>query len=170
MNSGTKRLFALCLLFAMAAFSVYCVQSVFAGEEQAPVIVRSVNGDFDTVWENLKIALGNRGLVVSGVSHVQKMLDRTGKALGRTKKIFDRAKVLEFCSAVVSRDMMEKNPHFIAFCPYQIAVYTIPGRAGKVYISYRRLIWNDGSGKAARREVENLLGGIVRDVIAMQEN
>jgi uncharacterized protein (DUF302 family) len=139
------------------------------GHYASPVVIRSVNGDFDRVWDDLNTALSDRGLVVSGVSHVQKMLDRTGAALGRTKKIFDRAKVLEFCSAVVSRDMMEKDPHFIAFCPYQIAVYTIPGEKGKGYLSYRRLIWNSESGKAVRKEVEKLLDGIVGDVVEMEK-
>jgi uncharacterized protein (DUF302 family) len=171
MDTGRKALLAMCLLVGMGAFTaVHGVQPAIAGQEGTPVIIRSVNADFDSVWEDLNIALGNRGLVVSGVSHVQKMLDRTGKALGRTKKIFARAKVLEFCSAVVSRDMMEKDPHFIAFCPYQIAVYTIAGQEGKVYLSYRSLIWNDESGKAAREEVEKLLGGIVGDVIEMQKD
>ena len=129
------------------------------------MVIRSVQGDFDSVWEDLNIALTNRGLVVSGVSHVGQMLDRTGQALGRTKKIFGRAKVLEFCSAVISRDMMEQNPHFIAFCPYAIAVYTLPGDEHKVYLSYRRPIWNDKSGKAALEGVEKLLDGIVSDVV-----
>lgn len=169
---GRGKFPVLSMLVVAAAFSIVLQtwsSTAFAGDKADPVIIRSVKGDFDSVWEDLKIALSNRGLVISGVSHVQKMLDRTGKALGRTKKIFARAKVLEFCSAVVSRDMMEKDPHFIAFCPYQIAVYTLPGEEGKVYLSYRSLVWNDGSGKAVREEVERLLGGIVKDVIDMQE-
>lgn len=170
MNKRRITLLAMLLLVGMGVVTAFHgVEPVTAGQVQPPVIIRSVNGDFDSVWEDLNIALSNRGLVVSGVSHVQKMLDRTGKALGRTKKIFARAKVLEFCSAVVSRDMMEKDPHFIAFCPYQIAVYTVAGQEGKVYLSYRSLIWNDASGKAAREEVEKLLGGIVGSVIEMQK-
>ncbi len=143
---------------------------VFAAEAgNDAVVIRFVQGDFDSVWEDLNTALTNRGLVVSDVSHVGQMLDRTGKALGRTKKIFARAKVLEFCSAVVSRDMMEQNPHFIAFCPYNIAVYTLPNEKNKVYLSYRRPIWNDKSGKAALEEVEKLLDGIVNDVVEQND-
>ncbi len=140
-----------------------------AGTGQKPVVIRSVRGDFDSVWEELNLALTSRGLVVSDVSHVGEMLARTGKALGRTKQIFGRAKVLEFCSAVVSRDMMEKNPNFIAFCPYNIAVYTLPQDSHTVYLSYRRPLWNDRSGKAVLQEVENLLDGIVSDVIEQKE-
>ena len=58
------------------------------------------------------MALDGRGLVVSSISYVGEMLERTGKDLGRTKKIYGKANVMEFCSAVISRDMMEKNPIF----------------------------------------------------------
>ncbi len=152
---------------ALALFLLSCfLQTAFAADAgREPVVIRSVHGDFDSVWDDLNSALANRGLVVSGVSHVGEMLDRTGKALGRTKKIFARARALEFCSAVVSRDMMEQNPDFIAFCPYKIAVYTLPGDKHKVYLSYQRPLWNDESGKAALEEVEKLLDGIVRDVV-----
>ena len=151
---------ALCLVSCLSLRAAFAV-----APDDGPVVIRSVHGDFDTVWNDLNMALTNRGLVVSGVSHVQKMLDRTGMALGRTKKIFARAKVLEFCSAVVSRDMMERNPHFIAFCPYRIAVYTLPGDEKKVYLSYERPVWKSNAGKAALKEVEKLLGGIVDDVV-----
>jgi len=166
-----KGLLRALLLSAMALLLLssflHTVLAAEAGNDA--VVIRSVQGDFDSVWEDLNTALTNRGLVVSDVSHVGQMLDRTGKALGRTKKIFARAKVLEFCSAVVSRDMMEQNPHFIAFCPYNIAVYTLPNEKNKVYLSYRRPIWNDKSGKAALEEVEKLLDGIVRDVVGQNE-
>lgn len=156
----------LALAAALCLISLFPPYAAFAGAaEDGPVVIRSTHGDFDNVWQSLIMALTDRGLVVSGVSHVGRMLERTGKALGRTKKIFARAKVLEFCSAVVSRDMMEQNPHFIAFCPYQIAVYTLPGDEKTVYLSYRRLIWKDKSGKAALQEVEKLLDGIVNDAI-----
>ena len=157
----------------------FCLQTAFAGakksekaKKEGPVVIRAVHGDFDAVWDALNMALTNRGYVVSGVSHVQKMLDRTGHALGRTKKIFARAKVLEFCSAVVSRDMMEQNPHFIAFCPYRIVVYTLPGGGEKnkktVYISYTRPVWNDNSGQKALEEVDKMLEGIVNDVAGQE--
>jgi len=130
-----------------------------------PVIIKSVNGNFEDVWESLKFALNQRGLVISSVSHVGEMLDRTGKALGRTKKIYGHAMVMGFCSAVISRDMLEENPHLIAFCPYQIAVYTLPGQPNRVYLSYRKLIWKNNKHKKVLKEVEKLLEGLVQDVI-----
>lgn len=132
-----------------------------------PVVIYTFNADYEEVWEGLQAALHGRGLTVSSVSHVGEMLERTGKDLGRTKKIFGKANVMEFCSAVSSRDMMEKNPHFLAFCPYQIMVYTLPQDEKKVYLSYRRLIWNDDSGKDVLDPVEKLLEGLIKEVIEM---
>lgn len=137
------------------------------GKRKEPVVVYSVHADYDEVWKGLEMALNERGLTVSSVSHVGEMLERTGKELGRTKKIFGKANVMEFCSAVISRDMMEKDPHFLAFCPYQIMVYTLPDDEKKVYLSYRRLIWKDDSGKDVLDPVEKLVEDLINDVIEM---
>ncbi|HHN64222.1 MAG TPA: hypothetical protein ENK09_02525, partial [Nitrospirae bacterium] len=40
------------------------------GRCREPVVIKSVRGNFDDVWESLKMALNERGLVVSSVSHV----------------------------------------------------------------------------------------------------
>jgi len=132
---------------------------------RASVVIDSVQGDYDDVWNDLKAALTDRGLVISSVSHVGEMIDRTGRALGRTRKVFARGNVMEFCSAVVSRDMLERNAHLIAFCPYQIMVYSLPDDPRKIFISYRRPIWNDSSDQAVLNEVEDLVSGIIRDVM-----
>ncbi|NOY53494.1 MAG: DUF302 domain-containing protein [Deltaproteobacteria bacterium] len=111
------------------------------------------------------MALNDRGLVVSSVSHVGEMIDRTGKALGRTRKVFGKANVMEFCSAVISRDMLEQNAHLIAFCPYQIMVYSLPDDDHKIFISYRRPIWNGPADRKVLEKVEKLVSGIIRDVV-----
>jgi uncharacterized protein (DUF302 family) len=134
-----------------------------------PVVVRKVTGDYEQVWEDLNSAIIDQGLVVSSVSHVGEMLDRTGQSLDNAKKIFDRARVLEFCSAILSRAMMETNPHFIAFCPYQIKVYSLSDQEGTVYLAYRRLTWNNDQGREVLDPVEHLLDSLVTEVVEMQE-
>jgi uncharacterized protein (DUF302 family) len=131
-----------------------------------PVVIYAVEGDYDYVWEDLKMALGDRGLVISTVSHVGEMIDRTGRALGRTCPIFDRANVMSFCSAVTSRNMLEQDPHLVAFCPYEIAVYSLAGAPETIYLSYRRIYWRDPQDRAVVDAVEELLDGIVKDVVA----
>ncbi|NOX81185.1 MAG: DUF302 domain-containing protein [Deltaproteobacteria bacterium] len=145
-------------------------QQALRNEEQ-PVVIRSVVGNYDQIWDDLTTALNNRGLVISSVSHVGEMIERTGKALNQNRKIFARAKVMEFCSAIISRKMMEQNPHYIAFCPYQIMVYSLPDNPGKVYLSYRRLYWGNTKGKdrAVLKTVENLLSGLINEVIETEK-
>ncbi len=134
-----------------------------------PVVIKSVLADYDQVWDDLTTALNNRGLVISSVSHVGEMLARTGKALGQTKPIFARARVMEFCSAVISRKMMEDNPHYIVFCPYQIMVYTLPAEPGRVYLSYRRLYWGKVKNRQSLQRVETLLSALIKETIETQK-
>jgi uncharacterized protein (DUF302 family) len=136
---------------------------------QKPVVIRSVRADYDQVWDDLSTALNSRGLVISSVSHVGTMLARTGKALGQSRKIFARARVMEFCSAIISRKMMEDNPNYIAFCPYQIMVYSLPDDPGRVYLAYRRLFWGNVKNRKVLQTVEDLLAGLINDVVETQQ-
>jgi len=134
-----------------------------------PVIIRVVTGDYDQVWEDLQNALSDRGLTVSSVSHVGDMLERTGRAITRQKKIFARARVMEFCSAILSRRMMESNPHYIAFCPFQIMVYSLPEDENRIYPAHRRLLWQNDSGTQPLDAVENLLDALINEVVETQK-
>lgn len=148
------------MLLVLSCASACAAQTVVPGAQ-----VRSVRGGFDEIKERLVMALENRGLVVSYTSHVGAMLERTGRDLGRDKRIFGKAETLEFCSARLSRDTMEADPHNIIFCPYSIAVYTLPGSPGEVYLSYRIPV-SAGSPASVRalRAVEKLLADIVGEV------
>jgi hypothetical protein len=66
------------------------------------------------------------------------MLERTGKDIGASRRVYDRAETIEFCSATVSRQTMEMDPANIVYCPYVIAVYTVPGAKDTVHLAYRR--------------------------------
>jgi|ERR1043166_5497904 uncharacterized protein (DUF302 family) len=125
------------------------------------VVLHAVNGSFDSVKDKVVFAIENHGLVLNYTAHVGDMLERTGKDIGSGKKLFAQAEVLEFCSAQLSRQAMEADPHNVAFCPYAIAVYALPGNTGKAYISYRR-----PPGSKAMQPVARLLAEIVRDALA----
>ena len=130
------------------------------------VVVRSVKGEFDDIKERVTQAIETRGLVLNYTARVGDMLERTGKDIGRTRRVYAKAEVLEFCSAVLSRDTMEADPRNIAFCPYAIAIYALPEEPGKVYLSYRKP-GGLGSRKSitALRAVEKLLDEIVREAL-----
>jgi uncharacterized protein (DUF302 family) len=145
------RLFAsLILPFALAA------TAAFAADEIARVQVR---GSFEDVKDSLSNAITGHGLVINNTAHINDMLERTGRDLGSARRIYGQAEVLEFCSASISRHMMEADPHQIAFCPYTIAIYTLPEVAGTVFISYR----HPPAGRPGVAEVELLLDGIIHD-------
>jgi len=130
------------------------------------MVVSTKTGNFNDVRDDVEMAITDRGMVVNNVSHVGEMLERTGKDLGDSKQIFVKAEALEFCSAVVSRKMMEADPDNIVFCPYVISVYVVPGKPNEVRIAYRRpQITGSPASQKALKAVDELLSGIVKDAL-----
>jgi uncharacterized protein (DUF302 family) len=126
----------------------------------------TVEGSFANVRADVEMAITDRGMIINNVSHIGNMLARTGKDIGAGTQIFAEAEALEFCSATVSRQMMEADPHNIVFCPYIIAIYTLPGEKDKVYVAFRRpLPVGSADSRAALEAVEKLLDDIVADAI-----
>lgn len=137
-----------------------------AGAAVPGITVHSAQGGFDDVRDRVVMAIENRGLVLNYTAHVGDMLERTGKDIGRSRRVYTKAEVLEFCSAALSRSTMEVDPRNIVFCPYAIAVYTLPGETGKVYIAYRKpLAPGSGASTRALRKVGRLLDDIVREAL-----
>ncbi len=137
-----------------------------AGAAAPGVTIQSLTGGFDDVRERVVTAIGNRGLVLNYTARVGEMLERTGKDIGAPRQIYARAEVLEFCSAALSRATMEADPHNIVFCPYAIAIYTLPAEPGKVYVSTRKPVsGGSGASKQSLREVGRLLDAIVREAL-----
>ena len=76
----------------------------------------------------LESAIVGEGLVVEFTSHVGEMLERTGADLGAGPSPVGDAQILLFCSATVSREVMEADPTNIANCPYSVFAAAIDGR------------------------------------------
>ncbi len=112
------------------------------------------DGSFEDATFAVETAIVGKGLVIDFQSHVGEMLNRTGADVGSDIKVFDNADVFLFCSAVLSRKMMEADPMNIAHCPYGIFV---TDREGQVSVGYRHL--PDG----AMQEVQTLLDDIARE-------
>ena len=104
--------FSMSLGLALAANAALC---------EAPVTV-AFDGTFDEATFAVESAIVDRGLVIDYVSHVGDMLNRTGADVGSDAMIFKAADIFIFCSAVVSREVMEADPMNIAHCPYGIFV------------------------------------------------
>jgi uncharacterized protein (DUF302 family) len=132
----------------------------------AEVVVRSTKGEFKEVKERVLHAIENRGLVLNYTARIGAMLERTGKDTGAARRIYGDAEMLEFCSVRVSRDMMEADPRNIVFCPYSIAIYTLPKEKDKVYVAYRRP-GETGSERSVKslRAAEKLVADIVSEAL-----
>ena len=129
-----------------------------AGEDRPWVRYLEYDGSFEDAAFGIESAIIDRGLKVDHVSHVGDMLNRTAADVGATKQIFVRADVYQFCSATLSRKMMEVDPLNIVFCPYSVFV---ADTGEKVYIGHP--VYPEGPMK----EVEALLDAIVRDAAEM---
>ena len=152
------------MLKILLSFVIYMMMAANAVADGA-VVVRAIEGDFEDIRDRVAFAVESQGLVVDHTANVGEMLKRTGKDLDEDGQIFGRAEVLEFCSALVSRRMVQADPQLLAFCPYGIAVYTLPGDPLTTYVSYRRMVTDVATPtqKAVLRRVESLLAAIVEE-------
>ena len=114
------------------------------------------DGSFDDAAFGVESAIVGRGLVIDYVSHTGEMLARTAEDVGSDVVLFDEADIYLFCSAVLSRKVMEADPMNIAHCPYGIFVMQ---RDGEVSVGYRDL------PEGPMQEVETLLDEIAREAV-----
>jgi uncharacterized protein (DUF302 family) len=117
---------------------------------------------FDDVVFGLENAILDQGLVIDGMSHVGDMLERTKADVGSDVTVFLKADVYSFCSAALSRKVMEADPMNIRFCPYDIFVAQMPDTPDQTIIGYREF------PEGAMQEVQSLLDTIVRSAIGME--
>lgn len=137
-----------------AALMALAAQPLAAQEMQSYTTTLS----FDDVTFGLENAIANRGLRLEHVSHVGEMLERTRADVGSDTVLFQDAKVYSFCSARLSRQVMEANPMNIAYCPYDIFVAQLPDSA-TVTIGFRPYPPGD------MQLIQNLLDSLVQEAI-----
>lgn len=131
-----------------------CVSQPASADDPAIAIY---DGSFDDATFAVESAIVGQGLVIDYVSHAGEMLNRTGADVGSDTRIFEAADIFLFCSAVVSREVMEADPMNIQHCPYSVFVAE---REGQVMIGHKT--FPDGPMK----KVEDLLRGIVEKAVA----
>jgi uncharacterized protein (DUF302 family) len=119
---------------------------------------QAITFDYDGTFEDAAFAVEDaiisKGLVIDYRSHTGEMLERTREDVGSDVVLFDAADVFLFCSATVSRQVMEADPMNIVHCPYSIFV---ADQAGKVTIGFHD--YPEGPMQA----VEDLLTEIVEE-------
>lgn len=110
---------SLCLALGLGA-------GVATAQEAATV---PFEGDVEDAAFAVETAIVNQGLVIDFVSHVGEMLDRTGADLGLgPSPVGADARIFVFCSAAVSREVMEADPMNVSHCPYGIFVAELDGQ------------------------------------------
>ncbi|PTQ74514.1 uncharacterized protein DUF302 [Celeribacter persicus] len=144
---NTKALMALLAL----ATGPLLVSPVLANDQ---AITFDYDGTFEDAAFAVEDAIISKGLVIDYRSHTGDMLERTRADVGSDVKLFEAADVFLFCSATVSREVMEADPMNIVHCPYSIFV---ADQAGKVTIGFRD--YPEGPMQA----VEDLLTEIVEE-------
>ena len=151
-------------MFRHCIIALGLLAATCAAAQTDAVVEVKARGSFDDVKQMLVLAIENRGLVVNHESQVGEMLERTGRDIGASKRIYEKAELVEFCSASLSRQVMEADPRLLAFCPFGIGIYTLPGEAGTVHLVYRRPRL-EGDGKAAQtlQQVDQLLRDILQE-------
>ena len=122
------------------------------------VTTYATEDNFDDATFSVQTAIEGRGLVIDYVSHTGEMLARTKDDVGGTMDLYDAADIFIFCSATLSRKVMEADPMNIAYCPYGIFV---SDKGGEVMIGYRNM------PEGAMQEVQNLLDGIAKEAAGM---
>jgi hypothetical protein len=141
----------------MIRATLFAATLALASPASAEFITRTVEGNFDDIAFGVESAIVGRGLVVDHVSHVGDMLERTRADVGSAVTLFTHANVYQFCSATLSRKVMEADPMNIRFCPYGVVVLETPDAPGKITLGY------DSLPDGAMQEVQALLAEIVAE-------
>ena len=95
----------------------------FANANEAALKSYSTQGEYAEVIQDVEDAIQDAGLNIDYRGRIGEMLDRTRKDLGGTRKIYKGAQFMQFCSARLSRKMMEADPANMGVCPYIVFVY-----------------------------------------------
>jgi uncharacterized protein (DUF302 family) len=133
-----------------------CIATAGSATAQETSTTYPFDGSFEDAAFSVESAIVGKGLVIDYVSHVGEMLNRTGADVGSDVTLFNEADIFVFCSAVVSRKVMEADPMNIAHCPYGIFV---ADQGGKVMVGYRTY------PEGPMQEVQALLDDIVREAV-----
>ena len=81
------------------------------------MVTYTTDQSFADVTFGLENAIVGEGLVIDATSYVGDMLERTKADVGSDVTIFLNANVYSFCSAALSRKVMEINPMNLIYCP-----------------------------------------------------
>lgn len=138
----------------------YALATAIAAALTAPaladeLVLTPAGMSFDDATFAVESTIVGQGLVIDYTSHTGEMLERTRGDVGSDVVLFEAADIYLFCSASVSRQVMEADWRNIANCPYAIHVIERPGE--EVMIGYVQ------RSAESMGPVNDLLAGIVAE-------
>ena len=133
-----------------------CTFAIGTGASAQDATTYAFDGSFDDATFGVESAIIGQGLVIDYVSHIGEMLNRTAADVGSDVVLFDNAQVFVFCSAVLSRKVMEADPDNVAFCPWGVFV---SDRDGEVTVGYRNF------PEGEMQQVQALLDEIAQEAV-----
>lgn len=116
---------------------------------------------YEDVRFELENAIVNEGLRIDYTGNIAAMLQRTGPDVGSSQPIYQNAEFFTFCSAKLSRAMMEADPANMSQCPYVMFIYQRAATTKDVVVGYRKVNVT-GRGAKALEEINKLLDRIAR--------
>jgi uncharacterized protein (DUF302 family) len=145
-------------------FALLTLPLLSHGADAQELVTFTKKASFDDARFDLTNAITNRGLVIDSNGKVGDMLARTGKDVGSTKAVYKAAEYFAFCSAKLSREMMEADAANLGYCPFIMFAYETAAKPGEVVVGYRKLpiVGNEGSSKAFG-EINAMLDAIAKE-------
>ena len=122
------------------------------------VVTRQTQAEFGDVTQAVQDGIVNRGYTIDYHGFIGDMLKRTAGDVGATKELYKDAEFFTFCSAVVSRKVMEGDIGDIAYCPYVVFIYEDASMEGTVTVGFRSL-----PAGGERDQVNDLLTEIIEE-------
>lgn len=116
---------------------------------------------YEDVRTDLESAIIKEGLKVDYVGNIAGMLERTGKDVGSNAPVYKNAEFMTFCSAKLSRQMMEADPANMSQCPYVVFIYQRAATLKEVSVGYRK-VNAVGRGKKSLDEINAMLDRIAK--------
>ncbi len=116
------------------ATALLFIATPLAAQNMTSVTIPEPLDDMEFAVES---AILDMGLTIDFTSHSGEMLERTRVDVGSDVVLFSGATIYNFCSARVSRQVIEADINNITFCPYSIFLYSTPDNPDETTIGHQ---------------------------------
>jgi len=112
----------------------FLIATPLAAQNMTTVTIPEPLDDMEFAVES---AILDMGLAIDFTSHSGAMLERTREDVGSDVVLFTGATIYNFCSATVSREVIEADINNIIYCPYSIYLYSTPDNPDETIIGHQ---------------------------------